>query len=69
MRNVFKKALFNHIFNFNQDLGIVNVECDDVGDRDYLITELQELACNMEFADYEIIPNDNDCNLEIVICG
>lgn len=67
MKNVFKKALFNHKFDIDEELGIVSVQCEDEDDRDYLIIELQEMAYNMKFFDYELITNELNTNLEILL--
>jgi len=69
MRNVFKKGLSYHEFTFNPHSGILDIVTDDSIDRDFLILELQELASNMGFMNYEILHFEDDKKLEIVICG
>jgi hypothetical protein len=67
MRNVFKKALNLHSHTFDKATGLVNIECSDNDDRQFLITELLELADGMDFIDYEIIVGPAETNLQIKI--
>jgi hypothetical protein len=66
-RNVFKRELTLHKYTFDKTTGVLKIKCSDYADREFLIMDIERLAYNMDFVNYDVIMELDNKTLTIGI--